>query len=378
MALLIVPSAVSHARAAEVLAPPQWSSDQIRAARTLAPEDALTFNLRTETSGGKEPPTSSAATVTLAATYSHVAEGSLHTLDDRDLCRTFSWSDGKPALHNISCYAGPAFRVSEVVNRRYLAAIISGVEAHGIDTDPYWAEAELGVQEQAKDRLAKRATTDGAEYRLGDEVVVRISGSGAQITSNEAQRFAWYLANHHPLHPQVRRDLKLGDRLPQRLEIESKAGGQQRLMVLTITGVRRAEVAFPLPGCLEAELSQGDGLMARGLQQAVLAVEGRSDIPKPTPESLLASMRDTSDHSRPVEALLDFMEFTQQYGFWVKDPQHLEVLKRYVPQLQSALRDPTASKFWQANALAGDERAVGDREAAARYLATATDLYQPP
>ena len=56
LAAALLLAAAPQSRAAEVLAPPQWSSDQVRAARPLAAEDVLVFDLKSETTGGKLPP----------------------------------------------------------------------------------------------------------------------------------------------------------------------------------------------------------------------------------------------------------------------------------------------------------------------------------
>ena len=377
------PVMAADARASDVAAPPQWTSDQVRAARSPAPENALVFDLRTETTGAGAPTRTTASTVTLTPTYTYVAAGPNQSIDDYTLCRTFAWSAAKPTFTSLSCYAVPASKVIELANRRFLAGMLAHIgkaaEAPlSIGAQPYWSEAELGVQDAPTAPLTVRKTGDTTQYRLGDEVVVRLTGVAARLTGDEPRRLVRFLARDIPLHPQPRRDLGAGVELPARMEIEVVALNKKQLMVVTISNVRRAQAAFPLPVGLESDLrtrtAVGDTPMARGVRQTLLAIDGRSAIVKPTPQALLQSLREASSHGRAVETLLRFMQFTQQYPSQLTGADRKVIAGEIAPLVRRALQDPEAASFLQASALSGGPQVAGDRPAAAAYLAHAADL----
>jgi len=371
-------------RAADVLAYPQWNSTQIRAARSIAPEEALVFDVRSEETGGRTPARTGMSTVTLTASYTQVVTGAAHELDDHALCRSLSWSDDKPVLDSMSCYALPAFRVTELANRRLLAGVLGGLVkgAPATRTAPYWAEAELAVQDQPSDPLVRRTTPGGVEYRLGDETVARMSGATLPLANEEARRVARYFANHQPLHPQVRHELGTGGSLPARIEIETWSGADKRWLVLTISNVRRMKLDYPLPSGLESALrvSARDGAKTdtEGLRQALLAIDGKSKIEKPSPDALLSEMQQAAAAGRSVEVTLLFLQFAQQYGSLFRGPDAPALLNQLRPLVLAAEKDPAVSRLMDANGLAGDRTQAGDREAAARYLASATELDRLP
>lgn len=373
-----------QARAAEVLAYPQWNSTQIRAARPLAPEDALVFDLHTEEIGGHASGRVAVSTVTLTASYTQVVTGNAHLLDDHALCRVLSWSDDKSAVDSESCYALPAFRVIELSNRHLLAGVLGAVvkDSPLATASPYWAEAELAVQEQPSDPLVRRATPGGVAYTLGDETVVRLSVETSKLADAEAKWVVRYFANHQPLHPQVRRELGTGGSLPARIEIETRAAGDKRWLVLTVSNVRRAKLAYPLPVALESALRlsarDGDTTVANGLHQAILAIDGKSKIERPSPEALLGEMQEAATGGRPIDVTLLFLQFVQQYGALFKGSDAPTLLNRLRPLLLAAEKDSAASRLLDANRLAGGSKETGDREAAARYLAFASDLDRLP
>ena len=364
----------------------------MRAARSVAPEDALMFDLRADQTGGGTAAKTTLSTVTLSASFSHVATGAEHSLDDHALCRIVSWSDDKPVMDSVSWYAAPAFRVRELTNRRYLAAMLSSIKADpGADkaamakafpASPFWAEAELAVQDDETQRLVRTASPNGVEYRLENEVVVRLSGAPVHLTSDEAKQAVRYFALRQPLHPQVRRALRVDSDLPNTIEIVTRTGDQTGRLVLTISNVRRAKVAYPLPAGLESSLGdltrKADTPEARGIQQAILAIEGKSAIENPTAEALLDRMEAAAAQKRMVEVNLLFLQFVQQHQPRLKDPDGPALINRLRPLILAIKADPEALRFMQAGDLAGDHKAPGNREATARYLAFARELDRVP
>lgn len=380
-AAIVVASAFAlPAWAGDVLAPPHWSSDQVRAARPLNPETVLVFDVRIEETGGSQGRQVQSTTVALAPTFTHIVGGGVHTLYDHALCRVFTWSDGKPVFQSLSCYALPSFFGQELQNRRYLAQVLTAEGAKAA-ADPYWPEAELGVQDEAKDRLQRRDSPGGAEYRLGNEVVVKVMGLTTPLSAAESRSLARYFANQQPLHPQVRRDLNSGSVLPERLEIESRMGGRDSHKTLTITNARRIQMSLPLPGGLTSDLyerAKAETVFGRGVRQALAGIDGKAKPEKPTFDALLTSMKGASSQGRSSEVMLLFFAMTQQYGSEFSGPRGQTVRSQVLPLFTEAKADATASMLWDASNLAGDARRPGDREAVARSLANATDLDRIP
>jgi hypothetical protein len=381
--MAVLPVALVFARPTlpqAAIAEPYWQSDRIRAAHAGGPENALAFDLRTDVIDGAAPARTETASVTLTTTYDYTVAGTEHVLEDYSLCRILGWSNAKPLLTDVSCYAMPAFFVFEIRNRALLTKIIAGAVASAKqaatprDTvDPYWAEAELRVQEEPKDRLTKQVAGAAIKYRLGDEVVVTFSGAAATLNTDERKEVVRYLARTQPLHPQVRRDI--ADELPARIEIATATAGRKQHLVLTITNVRRTRVDYPLPSDLSPDLlAGGDSVKARGVAATVAAAEGRAPAAKPSLGTLVSEMRKAAAAHRYVELEFLFLELTQQYGAQVMAPENQPALREIGTLVQPALHDPEGALFWQASSLAGDSRSSGDREAAARYLAGAKNL----
>lgn len=376
-ALLTIVGWAPAVRAGELLSSPQWTSDQIRSARPVTPENALAFDLRTEVRDLKTPPTVTNETVTLADSFTQVVGESRRTLDDHRLCRVFTWSERGGGLDSMSCYAGPAFRLYELANRKYLAGLLSSIKAGGAVANPFWAEAELGVQERPQDRLTRIVADGSVEYRLGEDVVARTitMGSALRLQGGEGRWFARYLVNHRPMHPRILQDLAAAVDLPARLEVTNEISGVRRLTVFTITNAHRVRSAFPLPGGLDASLgldaATGDTPKARAIRQALLAIAGRSAIKKPSAEALLTVIGKDADRGDFLAAMLDFLNLSQQYQALLLDAAHPQLLDQLKPILRVVLKDATASQLMAINDLAGDPKQPGDREAAARYLANA-------
>jgi hypothetical protein len=360
------------ATAALADAAPHWSSDQVRAARPLGPVEALVFEARIEDARAGHRPEVVESVVTLAPTFTHKAYGDRQALDDYALCRTFGWG---PALESHSCYAMPGFRMFELTNRQNLARVIPKIAPDtSYDLNPYWDEAELGVT--APDRLSTRRTDGGLEFRLGETVVVRTEGQAALLTPAEMTLVRRWLAHSALLHPQVRREIASGVALPGHIQSDIRAAKDLRRQTITISKVRRAQVAYPLPPGLASALRTQEG--ARPQDQAVAAalkaLDGRPAKPKPSLKTLLDAMGAASRAGRHTEATLLFFNFTQQYASALNGPDRAVVLAQIQAALRAGANDPTVSRYMEANRLAGNSKEPGDRQAAARFLAEATAL----
>ncbi|MGH7024392.1 MAG: hypothetical protein ACREEB_12490 [Caulobacteraceae bacterium] len=356
---------------------PHWGSDRIRSARPVVPESVIEFDLKTETLAEKQATTVTTSVVILAPTYDYVTQGPQRVLDDYSLCRTLVWSDAKPILDNSSCFVQPAFFGLEIRNRQYLAGLMSnltgGSKGAVVPPNPYWAEAELRVQVEPKAILAVRRAGDATEYRLGDQVVARVIGSATKLSDEERHEVARYFARFQPLHPQIRDDL--GDSLPSRLEIQTMEAFKKEWQILIISNVRRTTLAYPLPigltSSLMSPMAPPDALHARGVQASILAIDGHSATTKPSLKSIVDGMRDASAKGRQVEVVLRLLELTQLYASSLQSAGAGSIVNEVRPLFQSALRDPYGAKLWAINAMAGDSKAPGDREAAARDLTDA-------
>lgn len=381
----VAAASISSSRAASDGMPaPFWSSDQVRAAHPQGPENGLIFDVRAEAQGNTDPTKVVQTTVTLTPSYTYIVGGAQHSLDDFALCRTLEWSDNQPVLQSLSCYAIPAFNITELASREGLG---SALKASGLgasippDLDPYWAEAALGAQDVPTNRLAVQRTSSDLEYRFHGDVVVRMMGSASKLGLAQSMELERYFARHWPLHPQPRHDLEASANLPNRIEIETQTP-TKGVEILTISNVRRATVTFPLPAGLTSTLragsGMGDSLMARAVQQSLLAIDGKPSTPKPTVKSLLQGMVDAAKRNEASGIVLLFIDLTQQYGSWLGSAEGQALFPTVRPLVQAALSNPEAAMLLQINALAGDPSAPGDRQAAARALAAASTLDKLP
>jgi hypothetical protein len=372
-------AAVSVAQAADVRAYPDWSSDQIRAARPSAASTALMFDVQSTVHVEGVPDKVVHETVTLAPSFVFVDAENGEALDDGALCRSFRWVKGKPTLHSESCYTVPAFRTFELANREGLQRMLQAakIKEAPLDADPYWRESELGFQRTPSDPLAKVKTGDGTDYRLGAETVVRVSGALVPFQPDEARRFVKFAALHTQLHPQVRRDLQSAAALPQTLEIVGQSALKRRRETLIISNARRGVIAYPLPAGLTSDLrtpaSGGDALKQKGVAAAILAVEGRPSTPKPSLDDLLSAAKRAAAAGRQLDVLLLFMEVTQEDGpkLMASEDGKKIIADGFRPLMQRAFQDPETSRFALASDLAGKPMAPGERQAAASFLAHA-------
>jgi hypothetical protein len=369
--------AASLAQAADVRAYPDWSSDQVRAARPNSPSTALVFDVQSTVRMEGRPDKATHETVTLAPSFIFVDADDGETLDDGTLCRTFTWVRGKPTLHSESCYAVPAFRTFELANREVLQRVMEGfkVKDAPLALAPYWRESELGVQRTASDPLVKVKTGDEVDYRLGAETVVRVSGSAIPFQSDEARRFVKFAALHTQLHPQVRRDLLVASALPQTLEIVGQSVLKKRRETLIVSNVRRVVVAYPLPAGLTSDLraqaSGADDLKQKGMAEAIRAIEGRPSTPKPSLDDLLAAAKRAAADGRQLDVLLLFIQLTQDYGpkLMTSGDVRKTVGDEVRPLLQRAYQDPETAHFALASGLSGKPMTPSERQAAASFLA---------
>lgn len=372
-ALAAVVAAVLLPTAAWGQAYPHWSSDQVRAARPLAAEPALSFDVRTTTTRADRAAETVTRTVTLAASFTDIATGGAHTLEDHDLCRTLAWSSAAAVMENASCYAAPGFRVYELGNRAKIAEVLRTTDAKAVMQEPYWYESELGLQVEAGDPAKARKTGAGVEYRLGDTVVARVEGAVGPLSAEELRWLNRYLARQAPVHPQVRRGVAQGGVLPERVET---VYGQiaKNSQVLVFSNLRRGAVAYPLPADLGAAIREaartGKDARAAALRTTLAALDGQPVAPKPTLRALVDRIR----VGRPMAAYMAFNNLTQQYGAALQGPGGEALLAEIRPPVLAALRDPDVARFHTASGLAGDAKMAGDRAAAARYLAGASAL----
>lgn len=362
------------AMAGPAAALPHWSSDQIRAARPLAAEEAVVFDMRTEVRRGDQPPTVTLSTVTLAPSFSQTTSGEDHRLDDHALCRELHWNDGAKLVGDVSCYALPAFRVIELRNRQFLGRMLAKAKLGDAQaTGPYWDEAALGVQAGAGAPLTARTNGEATEYRLGRLTPVKVEGITGQLSPGEMERFVRYLSRNVSLHPQVRRDIaKRGD-LPGKIESQNATLGVVRgTTIVTFSNLRRTPTAFPLPASLSSETrvaaAKGDTARDAGLRVALAAIDEKPASAKPTLRALRDGFTSAKD---PLQAYLYFVNMTQQYGAEItKGPDSRAIIAEISPGLRLALLDPRVAQFDAASRLAGgDPRAKGDPQAAARFLA---------
>ena len=346
-------SCIGLVASAAVAAPPPspaWTSDQIRAARPVDPVQALVME---------------------------------YVLDDFTLCRSLAWQAAGSTFDNDSCYAGPAFRLAELANRRMLRAIIqqSGGKlapaATGTDA-PYWAEQQLSIQDAISDPLVASAGARGMEWRLGNEVVVRTSGDGLPFSEAERQAMARYLARHVDLHPQVRQALLQAGRLPGQIVIERRDLDRKSTEVLTFSNPQRRTVSYPLPPHLVPVLAGRSGTTAAeatGIRQTLLAIAGTAKPPKPGLDELIGRIREAVSAGRSIDAILQFMALSQQYGGELQsDPTQMDKLRALTPLLKPMMAAPEVAELTRASMLAGTTAPSPEREGAARYLADATKL----
>jgi hypothetical protein len=355
-----------RAEAAPTAPHPLWGSDELRAARGLAEEPALLFDVEAETSrkGVVETET---FTVTLAPTFTFVDRGASKHLEDHALCRSASWKDGQQKLDHMNCHAMVGFRRIELANRQMIGRVLAAADRRIVGDHAYLSEAELGVEAETARRLGVTRTGQKTEARLGGRRVASIEGTAGGVSADETRRVKRFFSRTEPLHPQVRVLLPT-DTLPAVVAFERKGmrfGDEHR--VLRISNVRRSNVAYPLPQGFSAELGQAVGDESTPRQQALARASAvlAGEATKPTPDFIEAELRAAVEAGRGLHGLLLLIELSQLYPdvSLRGDP-----LMARLSELMRASDD--VAQFMTANRLAGDPKAVGDRQAAAHFLTT--------
>ncbi len=376
LAVWLATAAASTALAGEPPAAigPQSGSDEVRAARPVGPEPALLFQLRDEEDGA--PAEARMSSVTLTSTYVAVVTGDLHRVDDRALCRDFFWTDGKGGLGSLDCHAQPVIRVNELQNRRAIAGMLKAAK---IDKDPaltedYWPQAELAVTAPGETRLTVSSQGDATEFRLGDIVVARLSGTATTWDAEERTRFIRFAARHLPLHPQVRRALAASPVLPARIELRLVEAGKPKRRVLSVSAARRASVGYPLPANLASDwraTPKGDPDLTAGVARAVEAADGRTHPPEF--EALVARLQDAGSHGRGLEATFDLLNIVLQYPREAGGADAKAFGDRVRPAVAAAMQDPRAARFMAVSSAAGS-RDPASRRASAKWLSEQGDM----
>lgn len=364
-------------------ASPLSSSDAIRSERDLAEANALVFDLRREVTAPGKPDQVTEQVVTLAPSFSYVVEGEKRVLEDHALCRSLSWTERARTFDNTNCIAAVAFRVLELQNRQVLSRVIA--KADLVDAPQYLAmsETELGVQAPNSPRLESRKTAGGVEYRAGKTVMARVEGSAGEVTPDEMRRVVRFLARSVRMHPQVRRELAASGRLPAVIVAETgqmKAG--ERRDVLKISNIRHARVAYPLPpglsSALAEEAARGDSPRGLALRRVQAVIDGKA--PRPTAAATLAAIRKAAGQGQSLDVVMLFLEFTQEQvkALQPGDPEGARRLAELRALVGPHMRAADVAALMDANRLAGDAKAKGDRQAAARYLALTPELAKAP
>ncbi len=364
---------------------PTWTSAQIRDARPLAPEPMLAFDVRQETTSTDSAVRTETSRVVLAPDFVLVTSGRTHTLDDFALHRTFIWSDGAPSFASLNGHAQPAFRAAELANRKFVQAVLTHLQGTtgkslGPSNDSsYWREAELGISDPPDTPLTLRPTGSGTDFLLGSDPVVQASGQAVALTGSDRRPLLRYFALHLPLHPQVRHALADARALPARLVVQAHLLNRKRTIVFTLSGATRATIAYPLPAGLQPDVEEALGASgtgsAPGMRAALDVIHGRYTKPKPAADAMLAALRKAETDGRSMEVWLWFNAYLQQYGFQLKGPDGQATIQALAPLIRAALQDPQVARFAAASALSGAApNASGDRQEAARYIASAKSL----
>ncbi|MAK80782.1 hypothetical protein [Phenylobacterium sp.] len=351
---------------------PLWSSDELRAARSVDEESALVFDVQAETSSGGET-TSANFTVTLAPSFTFLDRGPSKELEDHWLCRSARWNADALTLEHVNCHALVGFLRIELVNRQMLGRALSAASEDLAGDHTYLSEAELGVQANRPQRLRVARSGDVTEVRLGRRRVAVFEGSATAVTPDEARRVRRFFARNEILHPQVRAALPT-DALPALIGFERsgmKLGDDYR--VLRISNARRVRTAYPLPEALSSDLVSalgGSSPREQALARSQAALSGAAVKPEAT--AIKARFDEAVEAGRALHGLLLLIELSQLYP---------EISLRGDPQMVrlGELMDQSldVAAFDLANSLAGDPRAEGDREAAARFLVSDTMASAP-
>lgn len=362
---------------------PFWNSNQILPLRASGEQSALSFRYSLTQQKEKANESRTERVVILSEDYDLVTTDETQMLTDYRVCRVFAWKTTETDFSNQSCYADPAFRPLELQNRLLLAAIITGAMGKKKQSSKleaqFWQEQELSVQVEPSNPLTRKTTPEGTEWLLGKQSVAKISRTGTALAPNERQPLTRFLARNLTLHPQIRRDISDSGFLPARIEITRQAlAEKQSTDIHVFTNVARGKSSYPLPANLKSDLykkAEEESLSGRMWRSSLRAATGADSQGRPTLDTLIAQMKAASARKNSLETTLLFLKITQIYqGAIGANPETLQKIRAAYLAIQAELGTGDSEALWVANKLAGDRGEGKEREDAARYLVTASDL----
>ncbi len=367
---------------AEEAVGPNWSSNRILDLRGQSREDAIVFEVRSDRTTSGNSAVVTYGTVQLGEDFDHVSLGDNRTITDYKHCRVFSWSNLETTFANHSCFAGPAFRAMELRNRLYLSEVLNEVDpALGQDigfADTVWLEQEFAAQLSPSDPLSLSETAYGQEWRFGEQTVATLSHDGFAFGSQERHRFARYLSRHINLHPQVRDAILDRGVFPSTIEIVRHEIGGRSTELLSFSLEQRGTVDYPLAPDMTSETvkrSLGADPEAVGLKKTLSVIDGTILIHKPSFQELLRGIEVFANDDNSLATTLKFLELTQLYGPQLfAQSNMMDQLRRIMPSVSPLLETGDGAMLWAASNLAGSPGSGKEREAAAAYLVSATQL----
>lgn len=358
---------------------PDWGSDRILTERPTASQDAIVVSYTRTIREDSGTETTQTGTVTLASDFVDVTTGDDHWLDDFALCRSLAWTTGKSQIDNASCYAAPAFRLIELGNRKTLNGMLrEAASKKPVSTDlaNYWPEQELAIQYKPADPLTRRTQPDETQWRLGDEVVVRTGASSFAFTPAERPAVARYFSRHVDLHPQILHALLASGQWPEHLVIERRTPGASSTETLEFSNFQRAAVGYPVPRGLTSTTviaSHEETPRGHALRQAIKVING-SGPAKPALQTVLDGIVAAAHDQRDLEGTLLFFQMTQLYTGELASADGLAHVRTINDSIIAVYRSPASKPFVDASDMAGNSTVGAGPEAAARYLAQATDM----
>ncbi|MBW8880521.1 MAG: hypothetical protein JF615_03585 [Asticcacaulis sp.] len=358
---------------------PDWGSDRVRAERPVAGQDSLVFDYIATAQPEQGEALARHGEAILAGDFNVYVTAGEYVLDDFRLCRVLSWREGQAELDNSSCYAAPALRVTEMLNRKQLDKLLT--DAAPDKTTPgaldlAWSEQELATQVRTADPLTAVVKDDETQYWLGQAVAARISRHGFAFTAAEKPAVARYLARHVNIHPQVRRAILASGVLPDRIVIMQHGGAGPSVETIAFSNFRRTRTAYPLPdGLTSTFLPQaGDASrQARAVTQAMAVIAGTGPA-RPDFQRLLDQVSQAARDGKGMQGALLIFELTQVHTGALSRDEGMARLRGIGDAVQSVFRSDEAKPLVDAGRLASDRGAGPEREVAARYLAGAKDL----
>lgn len=374
---------------------PDWGSERLRAERNVSAIDTTVIQCTRETRLQTGETSTTSGSIILASDFVFASIDGHNQLDDFSLGRTFTWRNGQDTIDNQSYFWQPAFRLIELSNRKILHDAVQVLrdnpEFPDQLNDPFWAEQELGVQGKTSPRLVTSKDSDGVVWHLGDKAVGKASRKGFRLSGTESKSILRSFSRHFIFHPQIGAAIAASGALPERLELArfqpvphtaSSTAATNRLQesteIIKFLSVQRTRAAYPLPSGLAASISheaQGSTAEARALKRAIDALSGLASPPRPSFQDIADQIRSACAANRALEAVLQMLMLTQQYGgTFQSDRKRQKLLQELMPSLRRQFQAPASAEFLHAIGLAGSRGEGSDREKAAYYLANADDL----